>query len=242
MPAPVEIVHRRGTVAELHALDPFGERAVTGPQIWRCDPIDAAAVLGSRQDDDTLNADACAREGLNVVRRRSGGGLVVMQPESVAWIDVVLPHGLAPDDVRGSMVWVGEAWADAVADLDRGTERIAVHRGGMVDTPWSDLVCFAGLGPGEVLTGDRKLVGLSQRRTRRGVRVQALVHHVSLAALTAGVLAGDLPAEPLAEPAVRPGWSAATLATRLAASVARRVAAPTIVSTTPSATPRTTPL
>jgi lipoate-protein ligase A len=35
---------------------------------------------------------------------------------------------------------------------------------------WSPLVCFAGLGPGEVLVDGRKVVGLSQRRTRAGAR------------------------------------------------------------------------
>ena len=38
------------------------------------------------------------------------------------------------------------------------------------------MVCFAGVGTGEVSVGDRKLVGLSQRRTRTGARFQCLVH------------------------------------------------------------------
>jgi lipoate-protein ligase A len=41
-----------------------------------------------------------------------------------------------------------------------------------VRTQWSDLVCFAGIGPGELFVGDRKLVGMSQRRTRAGARFQ----------------------------------------------------------------------
>ena len=44
---------------------------------------------------------------------------------------------------------------------------------------WSSRVCFAGIGPGEVVgaaTDGRKLVGLSQRRTRRGARLQSAVH------------------------------------------------------------------
>ena len=39
----------------------------------------------------------------------------------------------------------------------------------MRSTPWSARVCFAGLGPGEVTVEGRKVVGLSQRRTREGV-------------------------------------------------------------------------
>jgi lipoate-protein ligase A len=32
--------------------------------------------------------------------------------------------------------------------------------------PWSAMVCFGGVGPGEVLVAARKAVGVSQRRTR----------------------------------------------------------------------------
>ncbi len=46
----------------------------------------------------------------------------------------------------------------------------------MIRTRWSSDVCFAGTGPGEVLVGDAKLVGISQRRTRLAVRFQTMVH------------------------------------------------------------------
>jgi lipoate-protein ligase A len=36
----------------------------------------------------------------------------------------------------------------------------------MQSSAWSARVCFAGVGPGEVLIGSRKVVGISQRRTR----------------------------------------------------------------------------
>jgi hypothetical protein len=43
----------------------------------------------------------------------------------------------------------------------------------MVRTEWSDRVCFAGIGPGEVLdAAGRKVVGISQRRTRGSARFQ----------------------------------------------------------------------
>jgi hypothetical protein len=37
-------------------------------------------------------------------------------------------------------------------------------------------ICFAGLGSGEVLLAGRKLVGISQRRTRSAARFQSLCH------------------------------------------------------------------
>jgi lipoate-protein ligase A len=47
-----------------------------------------------------------------------------------------------------------------------------VHTGTLVSNEWSKLVCFAGLGPGEVVLDGQKVVGVSQRRTRVGARLQ----------------------------------------------------------------------
>ena len=53
-----------------------------------------------------------------------------------------------------------------------GIDDLSVHDGAMASTAWSKLVCFDGVGAGEVLVGGRKLVGLSQRRTRHAARLQ----------------------------------------------------------------------
>jgi hypothetical protein len=72
--------------------------------------------------------------------------------------------------VGRAFLWLGDAWVAALADLGIEARR---HEGAMVTTRWSPLVCFAGLGPGEVVTPDgAKLVGISQRRTRAGARFQ----------------------------------------------------------------------
>ena len=208
---------RHGTVAELHGLDPFDGDTDVEPEVWWCRPTDDAIVLGSRQSSELVDAAACARAGLSVVRRRSGGGAVIMHRATVHWIDVVVPPGAAPTDVRGSMVWIGEHWRAILAELvDRD---VVVHRGGMVCTPWSDLVCFAGFGPGEVLDGTDKLVGLSQRRTRRGARIQCLLYGAPVAAEYRPVLS---PALPVGDP---PGqaWQAGLDGASLAGALADRI-------------------
>lgn len=214
------VLTRTATVAELHALDPFADHVVDGPEVWLCEPIDSAIVLGSRQTPDLVDADACRAAGLEIVRRRSGGGAVLLRPDAVVWIDVVLPHGIAPDDVRGSMVWVGERWAEALADRVGG--ELTVHRGGMVCTPWSDLVCFAGVGPGEVLVDGRKFVGLSQRRNRHGIRVQGTLHVRPVTGEIPPLLRAATPAVALEEPHWDPTSNAADLAADLAERLARR--------------------
>jgi lipoate-protein ligase A len=206
----VVVEHQRGSAGYLHGLDPFADGPVERPQVWICSVEAPAIVLGSRQRPDVLDLDACERAGLEVVRRRSGGGAVLLRPDAVAWIDLVLPPGSVADDIRASMVWAGERWRDALlavsadgdADADGTAGRLAVHRGAMTGSPWSDLVCFAGIGPGEVLVGGRKLVGLSQRRTRHGVRIQGQLHRRSLVGELPSLFAVDVPAEPVPEPAV----------------------------------------
>jgi hypothetical protein len=45
----------------------------------------------------------------------------------------------------------------------------------MIRSPWTPMVCFAGLGPGEVTVDGAKVVGISQRRTRVGALFQCAV-------------------------------------------------------------------
>lgn len=198
------VVRRRADAAELHHLDPFALHDGTAPWLLVCEATRPAVVLGSRQDPSELDLAACEAGGFEVVRRRSGGGVVVLRPDELIWIDIVVPaaaHGV-PGDVRGSMIWAGERWAEALGSIDRASPSLTVHRGGMVATPWSQRLCFAGVGPGELLDGDRKLVGLSQRRTRHGARIQGLVHRRARLAEGLALLAAPHPPgapAPLAE-------------------------------------------
>jgi lipoate-protein ligase A len=141
--------------------------------VWVCDPTGPALVMGSSQSADTVDAVACASAGVAVVRRRSGGGAVLVEPGGLLWLDVLLPADdpLWVDDVGRAFLWLGDVWAAALGAL--GVD-VAVHRGGLEASRWSDRVCFAGLGTGEVVlagTGT-KVVGISQRRTREGARFQ----------------------------------------------------------------------
>ena len=127
-------------------------------------------VLGSSQRAESVDAVSAARQGIDVVRRRSGGGGVLLWPGEFVWLDLEIPAGdeLWSDDVGRAMWWVGELWRDALADLEPSA---AVHHGRLARTRWSSDVCFAGVGPGEVLVDDAKLVGVSQRRTRHAATI-----------------------------------------------------------------------
>lgn len=141
--------------------------------VWVCEPVAPALVLGSAQRPEIADADACAAAGVEVVRRRSGGGAVLVVPGDLLWLDLVLPADdeLWDADVGRAFGWVGETWRRALVDLGMPTD---VHGGALVRTAWSPLVCFAGLGPGELtLPGTAtKVIGISQRRTRDAARFQ----------------------------------------------------------------------
>lgn len=133
-----------------------------------------ALVLGSTQPLSDVDVHALDREGIELVRRRSGGGAVLLVPGEVLWADIVIPKGdqLWCDDVGHSFNWLGRVWVYALGKL--GLKGIA-HEGPMVYTPWSRRVCFGGVGPGEVVVEDKKVVGISQRRGRIGARFQCAV-------------------------------------------------------------------
>ena len=74
-----------------------------------------------------------------------------LAPGAQLWVDVWVPSGdpLWHDDVAAAAVPIGEAWRSALLALGLGRALI-VHDGGVIDRPWSELVCFSGIGPGEV--------------------------------------------------------------------------------------------
>jgi lipoate---protein ligase len=112
---------------------------------------------------------------------------VLLDPGAVLWVDVELPRDdpLWDDDLGRAAWWVGELFAAALGAGD-------VHRGALHRGRWGELVCFAGLGPGEVTVDGAKVVGISQRRTRAGARFQCAVPRRWEPERLAGLLAVDV--------------------------------------------------
>lgn len=166
------VEHHRGSAAELHALQVPEDGH---PRVWVLEATGSAVVLGSTQRDDVVDAGTARAAGVAVVRRRSGGGAVWVGPGDPHWVDVIVPrrHVLWTDDVGRAFLPIGRAWQEALASLGiRGTH---LHEDRLACGPLGGTVCFAGRGPGEVLLGEAKVVGISQRRTRAGARFQCAV-------------------------------------------------------------------
>ncbi len=127
-------------------------------------------VVGSTQPTEVIDVAAMRERGVELARRRGGGGAVYLGPgpEEQLWIDVWVPRQdpLWVADVSAAAEWVGAWWTEALAGV--GQHGFDVHSGRSVPGDLGDLVCFAGRGPGEVFAGGRKVVGLSQWRSRQG--------------------------------------------------------------------------
>jgi lipoate-protein ligase A len=180
------VEHRSGTADELHHAELPSTRTVVVAEVER-----PALVLGSTQDDAIVDQASLRRAGVELARRRSGGGAVLLVPGEHVWVDLVLPAGdpLWQDDVEMATWWVGEAFARVVERLvgperargaaggaPEGSGGVQVHRRAVADPAAGRVVCFGASGPGEVLVGGAKLVGLSQRRTRAAARFQCVLH------------------------------------------------------------------
>jgi lipoate---protein ligase len=195
------VLVRHAAPADLHRElpDPGCERVARV-----CVPSAPAVVIGSAQPAAEFDRRRLDSAGVDLVRRRSGGGAVLVAPQRQVWVDLFVPAGdvLADLDVGRSFYWLGDAFAQAIATvLDTAGEEagIAVHRGRTQSTPWSKTLCYAGLGAGEVTVAGRKVVGLSQRRDRSG----AWIHSMALLGPMQGELADFLSGSSLHRAAAR---------------------------------------
>jgi lipoate-protein ligase A len=163
------------------------------PVVSWCDLSEPALIVGRSAAAPPVDWDACARLGLAVHRRASGGGAVLWDADLIA-CDVVLPvgHELLGADVVAAYRWVGEAARAALADCGIAADLVDLQRARSDrPDPVLEASCFGGLSPWEVTVGGRKLVGLSQVRRRTGGAFQIGIPMRFDAATLATALAPD---------------------------------------------------
>ncbi|MEM7339128.1 MAG: hypothetical protein AAF467_10800 [Actinomycetota bacterium] len=177
VPPPWIATRDTGSATTFHA------RPIPDPAdhlVWILDVDQPAVVLGSSQRPDAVDPVAASAAGIEVVTRRSGGGAVALEPGVDCWIDVIVPAGspVWHNDVGRAFDWLGAVWTRTINDLlaARSLPMLAApHTGAFQPGELGRLVCFASLGPGEVVVEGAKVVGISQRRTRSAARFQSNV-------------------------------------------------------------------
>ncbi|CAB5063997.1 MAG: hypothetical protein F2942_02525 [Actinobacteria bacterium] len=173
-----------GNAHELHQSEmPPAQRCVrlhslTRPAVVLGSAQVAGSRLGSSEKLAVVAAEVLEQFGCDLAVRRSGGGAVWLSPGDQCWVDIWLPAGdpLWRSDVGQSSWWLGECWAEALAETSQLAAQPVVHRGPLLHRDLAEVACFAGLGPGEVTVDQKKIVGISQRRSRLGARFQCVVY------------------------------------------------------------------
>lgn len=162
---------RYGSAQEHHGASfPAGATA----HAWDLRVTRPALVLGGRQSISDKSRSVAEAAGVEVTSRRSGGGAVWIDPDTAVWIDFFIPtgHNWFDSDLTATFLRVGELWLTALFLC--GIEGSVYAGRPDASDDLANRACFGGLGWGEITVNGSKVVGLSQRRTRDGARVQCL--------------------------------------------------------------------
>ena len=141
-----------------------------------------ALVLGNGQKPTVVNMAACQAQGIEVVRRTSGGTAVLVDADALS-MEVALPpgHPLATTDIVRGYAWIGHIWAAAFQNLGIASARaLPVEELRALPPVEKDdpvrLACYGTLSPWEVVSHHKKVVGLCQVRRRTGTLYQVGIY------------------------------------------------------------------
>ncbi|HKV58810.1 MAG TPA: hypothetical protein VJO32_11040 [Ktedonobacteraceae bacterium] len=169
----------------------FSEQLITSaspgdpPTLYWSQAEPEGLVLGFSQQPTILNTQALANHPLPIYHRRAGGTAVLVGAHLLG-LDVLLPagHPLALPDLVESYRWLGETWVAALRELGIETRAVSPDEAhaqrDRIKQPATReretilrCACYGSLSPYEVVSGERKVVGLDMIRRRAGTLLQA---------------------------------------------------------------------
>ena len=142
-----------------------GASALPTIRFYRWQP--SAVSIGYFQSlGDEINVEACADAGVDIIRRRTGGGAVYHDYEGEITYSVIVPESMLCDE-QGVRLGITESYHEICGWIVNGLARIGIES---EFKPINDIVVPMGTGPGtSTLAGARvwkKISGNAQ--TRRG--------------------------------------------------------------------------
>ncbi len=163
LPRPVENLAL--DEALLEELDERGGAPML--RFWESDELFVVLGRGSRADDE-VDLAACQRDGVQILRRASGGGTVLQGPGCLSYA-IAVPYTLYPE-----------------LRTIRTTNRVVLERIAAVLQRWEPKMTFQGIS--DLAIGNLKISGNAQRRTRNALLFHGTILHRMSADLVAQYL------------------------------------------------------
>ena len=124
-------------------------------------------TLGRHQVDDAADEHFCRRNGIDIVRRPTGGRAVLHHFELTYAVAAALGQGPLPRALQGAYRMVCSALVTAVRSFGIDAELTGGNVNLSLPGPRTSVPCFEAPAGGEVVVAGRKLIG-SSMRARQG--------------------------------------------------------------------------
>lgn len=136
-----------------------------------------AISLGWHQDIEEVDLEKCSREGIDVVRRPTGGRAILHSDEVTYSVAMIASQ----KSVLSVYQQISEALVQGLRKLgaDVALEKSQPHFPSLYSSP-SAVACFASVARYEIHIGGRKLVGSAQRRFSRPDGQEVVLQHGSI--------------------------------------------------------------
>ena len=126
----------------------------------------AVSIGRFQKIEAAVNADACARHGIDIVRRITGGRAVLHNKELTYSIIARLDEPLFPSTVLGTYKVIATGLLAGLKHLGIPAEMVSRggRHAGLVKKDVKDPACFSSPSWYEILSNNRKIIGSAQRR------------------------------------------------------------------------------
>ena len=135
-------------------------------RLYRWEP--ACLSLGFAQPLAAADAAFCAANGVDLVRRPTGGRAVLHHLEQTYCVLARLGDGRFTTDLQAAYQGICTALVAGLRELGAPAGLAGVPAGGYIK-PTEAIPCFVGPASGEVVAGGRKLIGSAMRRHNRSI-------------------------------------------------------------------------